>query len=183
MKKSNNNKLAIQMLIAMLAGIGVGLVFMFIRESMGADSSLWKTINNVLFQDITAQGAESAIGLFYICGQMFVRALQLVIVPMVFSSIVMVIAEISEASTLGRISAKTIGWFMTTTFCALLFGGAVIVEQIFSWPGLGLVTMNAIVSRDYPVIMGVCLLSAIVVLAANLITDIVYALVDPTIRY
>jgi len=125
MKKSNNNKLAIQMLIAMLAGIGVGLVFMFIRESMGADSSLWKTINNVLFQDITAQGAESAIGLFYICGQMFVRALQLVIVPMVFSSIVMAIAEISEASTLGRISAKTIGWFMTTTFCALLFGGAV----------------------------------------------------------
>lgn len=65
----------------------------------------------------------------------------------------------------------------------MLFGGAVIVEQIFSWPGLGLVTMNAIVSRDYPVIMGVCLLSAVVVLVANLITDIVYALVDPTIRY
>ncbi len=65
----------------------------------------------------------------------------------------------------------------------MLFGGAVIVEQIFSWPGLGLVTMNAIVSRDYPVIMGVCLLSAVVVLLANLITDIVYGLVDPTIRY
>lgn len=64
-----------------------------------------------------------------------------------------------------------------------LFGGAVIVEQIFSWPGLGLITMNAITGRDYPVIMGVCLLSAVVVLAANLLTDIVYALVDPTIRY
>ncbi len=64
-----------------------------------------------------------------------------------------------------------------------LFGGAVIVEQIFSWPGLGLITMNAITGRDYPVIMGVCLLSAAVVLAANLITDIVYALVDPTIKY
>ncbi len=64
-----------------------------------------------------------------------------------------------------------------------LFGGAVIVEQIFSWPGLGLITMNAITARDYPVIMGVCLLSAVVVLAANLITDIVYALVDPTIKY
>lgn len=65
----------------------------------------------------------------------------------------------------------------------MLFGGAVIVEQIFSWPGLGLITMNAITGRDYPVIMGVCLLSAVVVLAANLITDIVYALVDPTIKY
>ena len=125
MKQNNNNKLAVKMLIAMLAGIGVGLVFMFIRESMGADSALWQTINKVLFQDITAEGAQSAIGLFYICGQMFVKALQLVIVPMVFSSIVMAIAEISEASTLGRISAKTIGWFMTTTGCALTFGGAV----------------------------------------------------------
>ena len=48
--------------------------------------------------------------------------------------------------------------------------------------GLGLMTMSAITARDYPVIMGVCLLSAIVVLAANLVTDILYALVDPTIQ-
>lgn len=63
-----------------------------------------------------------------------------------------------------------------------LFGGAVIVEQIFSWPGLGLLTMNAILNRDYPIIMGVCLLSAVIVLLTNLLTDIVYALVDPTIH-
>ena len=64
----------------------------------------------------------------------------------------------------------------------VLFGGAVIVEQVFSWPGLGLMTMSAISGRDYPVIMGVCLLSAVVVLAANLFTDILYALVDPAIQ-
>lgn len=64
----------------------------------------------------------------------------------------------------------------------MLFGGAVIVEQIFSWPGLGLMTMSAITSRDYPVIMGVCLLSAIVVLVTNILTDILYALADPTIQ-
>jgi len=64
----------------------------------------------------------------------------------------------------------------------MLFGGAVIIEQIFSWPGLGLMTMTAISDRDYPVIMGICLLSAIVVLLANLVTDILYALVDPTIQ-
>ncbi len=63
-----------------------------------------------------------------------------------------------------------------------LFGGAVIIEQIYSWPGLGLLTMTAISNRDYPVIMGVCLLSAVVVLVANLVTDILYALVDPTIQ-
>lgn len=65
----------------------------------------------------------------------------------------------------------------------ILFGGAVIVEQLFSWPGLGLMTMSAILNRDYPVIMGVCLLSAVVVLLANLVTDIVYAIVNPAIQY
>ena len=65
----------------------------------------------------------------------------------------------------------------------VLFGGAVIVEQLFSWPGLGLMTMSAILERDYPVIMGVCLLSAVVVLAANLVTDLLYAAADPSIRY
>ncbi|MCH5250027.1 MAG: ABC transporter permease [Lachnospiraceae bacterium] len=64
----------------------------------------------------------------------------------------------------------------------VLFGGAIIIEQVFSWPGLGLMTMSAISNRDYPVIMGVCLLSAIVVLIGNLVTDILYALVDPTIQ-
>lgn len=64
-----------------------------------------------------------------------------------------------------------------------LFGGAIIVEQMFSWPGLGLMTMNAIISRDYPVIMGVSLISAVVVLLGNLLTDILYAVVDPTIQY
>lgn len=64
----------------------------------------------------------------------------------------------------------------------ILFGGAIIIEQVFSWPGLGLMTMSAISNRDYPVIMGVCLLSAVVVLVGNLLTDILYALADPTIR-
>ena len=64
----------------------------------------------------------------------------------------------------------------------MLFGGAIIIEQIFSWPGLGLMTMSAILNRDYPVIMGVCLLTAIVVLLSNILTDLLYALVDPTIE-
>ena len=108
--------------------------------------------------------------------------------------------EILEMDYLRTAKAKGIGHFLVINKHALrnallpivtvigmqiptLFGGAVIIEQIFSWPGLGLVTMNAITGRDYPVIMGVCLLSAVVVQAANLLTDIVYALVDPTIKY
>lgn len=64
-----------------------------------------------------------------------------------------------------------------------LFGGAVIVEQMFNWPGLGYETFSAIAGRDYPVVMGVCLLTAVVVVLANLLTDVVYALVDPRIKY
>lgn len=126
MKKSNeNNKLAVHMLIAMIAGIVVGLLFMALRENLGADSSIWTIINSILFQDITAEGGESAIGLFYLGGQLFIRALQLIIVPMVFSSVVMAISEINEASTLGRVSVKTIGWFMLTSCIALVLAGSV----------------------------------------------------------
>lgn len=64
-----------------------------------------------------------------------------------------------------------------------LFGGSIIIEQVFSWPGLGLMTMNAILARDYSVIMAMCLLSAVVVLIGNLITDILYALADPSVQY
>lgn len=107
MKHINSNKLALRMMVAMVAGILVGLLFMVFREYAGSDSILWQNINNLLFQDITVPGGERALGLFYLGGQLFIRALQLIIVPMVFSSIVLAISEISEASTLGRVSAKT----------------------------------------------------------------------------
>ncbi len=110
------------------------------------------------------------------------------------------VLEILQQDYLRTARAKGIGRFLVINKHALrnalvpivtvigmeipvLFGGAVIIEQVFSWPGLGLMTMSAITSRDYPVIMGVCLLSAVVVLVGNLITDILYALVDPTISY
>ena len=126
MKKVNeNNKLAIQMLVAMVSGILVGLVFMAIRENVGAESALWGALNSLLFQNISAAGGESALGLFYIGGQLFIRSLQLVIVPMVFSSVVMAICEVNEARTLGRIAGKTIGWFMMTTTIALVLGGTI----------------------------------------------------------
>lgn len=117
---NENKKLAIRMLVAMVLGIACGLGFMAYREAVGANSAAWHTVNNLLFQDITAKGANSALGLFYIGGQLFIRSLQLIIVPMVFSSIVVAICEIKEATTLGRLSAKTIGWFMLTSIAALI---------------------------------------------------------------
>lgn len=65
----------------------------------------------------------------------------------------------------------------------MLFAGAVITETIFSWPGIGQLTINSILSRDYPVVMGLNILAAVVVLSANLFTDMLYALIDPRIKY
>jgi peptide/nickel transport system permease protein len=61
--------------------------------------------------------------------------------------------------------------------------GAVFLETIYSWPGMGRLYYNAVIARDYPIIMGANLLIAIFVLAANLITDITYAFVDPRVRF
>ena len=123
--KNKNNRLAVKMLIAMVAGIAAGFVFMLIREKLGSDSATWQTINNWLFQDITASGAEKAVGLFYICGQLFIKSLQLVIVPMIFTSIVLAIGTIRDAATLGRVSVKTFFWFLFTSAIALVLAGAV----------------------------------------------------------
>ena len=63
-----------------------------------------------------------------------------------------------------------------------LVAGALFIESIYSWPGMGSLFVDAIAARDYPMVMGVMLVSAIVVLAANLATDLTYAVVDPRIR-
>jgi len=64
-----------------------------------------------------------------------------------------------------------------------MVGAAAITETVFTWPGLGLRIVQAANGRDFPVIMGIALIFAIVVLWANLLTDVAYAAADPRIRY
>jgi len=66
---------------------------------------------------------------------------------------------------------------------ALLIGGAVITESVFAIPGLGRLTVDAILRRDYPVIQGVVLLFSFVYVLVNLAVDLLYTLFDPRIRY
>jgi peptide/nickel transport system permease protein len=65
----------------------------------------------------------------------------------------------------------------------VLFGGAIIVETIFQWPGIGLLYISAVSQRDIPLLMGIALVSAVLVLASNLLADVAYAVVDPRIQY
>lgn len=123
----NGKKLALKMVIALVCGLVAGFGCLALREHLVANgqSGTWTIINNIFFQDITAEGATQAIGIFYIVGQLFVNSLQLIIVPMVFVSIILAIGTITDTKKLGRISSKTILTFVTTTICALIFAGIV----------------------------------------------------------
>ena len=118
MKVNNNNKVAIKMAIALVLGLVVGIGCLLLRENLMANGNAeaWTKINNILFQDISAEGATSALGIFYIIGQLFVNSLQLIIVPMVFTSIALAMCKISDTKKLGRISFKTISGFLVTSF-------------------------------------------------------------------
>ena len=64
-----------------------------------------------------------------------------------------------------------------------LLGGAVVTETIFSWPGLGRLAVTAILTRDFPIVQGTILVSAITFVTINLLTDFLYAVLDPRIKY
>jgi peptide/nickel transport system permease protein len=64
-----------------------------------------------------------------------------------------------------------------------LLGGAVITETVFSWPGVGLLLVDSIQSRDYPVVQGCVLVIAIIYVFVNLLTDLSYSVIDPRVRF
>jgi peptide/nickel transport system permease protein len=64
-----------------------------------------------------------------------------------------------------------------------LLGGAIVVETIFSWPGIGSMTLEAIQSRDYPTVQGLVLVNGILFALANLAVDLLYAAIDPRVEY
>ncbi len=64
-----------------------------------------------------------------------------------------------------------------------LFSGAVITETVFAWPGIGRMFVQAMFARDYPLLMGILLLGSTMVVVFNLVADVVYAVLDPRIRY
>lgn len=125
--RKKGNHLAVKMAIAMVLGLICGLAMLMLRENLltSGQTQTWAAINNLLFQDITAEAGKNAIGLFYIVGQLFVNALQVIIVPMIFCSIALAICQITDTRKLGRISSKTLGTFLLTTVVALVIAGAV----------------------------------------------------------
>lgn len=92
---------------------------------------------------------------------------------------------VSEAVVLRRHALRNALVPLVTLFglaIPTLISGSVIIEQIFEWDGLGRLYFTAILSRDYPIIMGLTLVTSVVVLLASLLTDLLYGMVDPRVR-
>lgn len=119
--KNNSTALAIKMSISLVLALIIGIAFILIRESLISNDKveIWNTINSILFHDITTDEGRNSLGLFYILGQLFINCLQLIIIPMVFSSIALAMCHISDTKKLGRISYKTLLSFLTTSTFAL----------------------------------------------------------------
>jgi peptide/nickel transport system permease protein len=68
-------------------------------------------------------------------------------------------------------------------YLPFLFSGAVLIELIFAWPGMGRIMVDAIFQRDYPLVMATSFVFAVLVVVGNLVADVLYAVADPRIRY
>jgi glutathione transport system permease protein len=64
-----------------------------------------------------------------------------------------------------------------------LLGGAIVIEAVFAWPGIGNLAVQSLQSRDYPMVQGVVLLVSIMFIASNLMVDLLYGVIDPRVRY
>ncbi|KRL04555.1 ABC transporter permease [Liquorilactobacillus oeni] len=168
---------------------GLGMVYIFAVElhwlptggmsSLGQSSGLLDRVSHIIMPTIV-------LSLFY-CSNMlrYVR-----------SSMIDIFSENYMRTAVSKgLSRKVVLWrhgfrnalipiiTVISSDIPKMLGGAVVTEQIFSWPGLGQLTISSIGSRDYPMLMAINLIAAVGVLICNLIADVLYAAVDPRIRY
>jgi len=64
----------------------------------------------------------------------------------------------------------------------MLVGGAVLIEAVFAWPGIGRLGLEAVLRRDYPVVMGLVVFTGVLTIVGNLLADLAYGLLDPRIK-
>lgn len=125
--RQSTGGLAVRMSIALVLALISGILLIFLREYLieGGKGAIWEQINRLFFIDISTEEGINGIGIFYILGQLFINTLQLIIAPMVFSSIALAMCHINDTRKLGRLSYKTLLGFLTTSVFALLTAGVI----------------------------------------------------------
>lgn len=114
-----------RMIWAVALGFVVGIVCILVRDSLGGkENAVWRIIDALLFQDITATKGVEGLGLFYIIGQLFMRGLQLAIVPLVLTSLSLALCSLADPQKLGKIAGKTFITYICFYVCAAFLAGA-----------------------------------------------------------
>ncbi len=125
-KKEKKNTIIRRMIIAVIAGFVVGFLALLLREYMKGNgaSGAWNIIEAILFQDITATKSVEGLGLFYIIGQLFMRGLQLAIVPLVLTSLSLAMSTLADPKKLGKIAGRTFLTYICFYIVAAALAGA-----------------------------------------------------------
>ena len=126
MKKNKKGKSSIvrRMIWAVVLGFMCGILMIILRENSTGDlSNAWKFVDALLFQDITTTKGIEGIGLFYIVGQIFMRGLQLAIVPLVLTSLSLALCSLADPKKLGRIAIKTFITYLCFYLAAATLAG------------------------------------------------------------
>ena len=98
------------------------------------------------------------------------------------ANVALPIPEATVMENAGRVAAVAPAVTLIAINLGYVVGGAITAEIVFNWPGLGTLTVDALNSRDYPVLQGIFLLLGVSVVLANFIADIVYGYLDPRVR-
>ncbi len=165
--------------LVLLLAFGMRLRWLPIRGMGDLDRGLWHFVSHLILPSVTLGVALAALltrltrsSVLDVLGEDFIRTCRAKGLP----GWVVLFKHTLRNALLPVLTA--LGMQFGT-----LLGGAVIVETIFSWPGMGSLAVTAIRQRDLPVIQGTVLVFALSFMVVTLVTDLLYALVDPRIRY
>lgn len=134
--KKKKNTIVKRMIISVIAGFVVGFIALFLREFLhsSGNEKIWGIIDAILFQDITATNGIEGIGLLYIVGQLFMKGLQMAIVPLVLTSLALAMCSLANPERLGKIAGKTFFTYICFyVVAAALAGSAAYFVKSLGW--------------------------------------------------
>ena len=135
-KKNKKRTIVSRMIFAVVAGFVVGFLALLLREYLSGhgQDGVWKVIEAIFFQDITKTTGIEGLGLFYIVGQLFMRGLQMAIVPLVITSLSLALCSLASPERLGKIAGKTfITYICFYVVAAALAGAAAYFVKSMGW--------------------------------------------------
>lgn len=135
-KEKKRGSIVKRMIIAVIAGFVVGFLCLVLREFLNGNGNegVWNIVDAIFFQDITATDGFEGLGLLYIIGQLFMRGLQMAIVPLVLTSLSLAMCSLANPERLGKIAGKTfITYICFYVVAAALAGAAAYFVRSMGW--------------------------------------------------